>query len=149
MPTVKAPDGRDMYSAFEPESEYHGGPGGGKVIRKFLCGMHFEGEYADDNENGHGSLDMSDGSKYVGQWKDGQYHGSGKYTSADGQVTEGEWMEGLLIPLWQIESHGTCHGSASGSGGVGTIYRGGSQRSQTCRRCITRGKPARQPTDDE
>lgn len=94
MPTVKAPDGRDMYSSFEPESEYHGGPGGGKVIRKFLCGMYYEGDYADDHENGQGALTMSDGSTYTGEWKDGNFHGEGTLTWPSGSSYAGQWVEG-------------------------------------------------------
>ena len=94
MPTVKAPDGRDMFTSFEPESEYHGGPGSGKVIRKFNCGMYYEGHYADDQENGYGSLTMSDGSTYEGEWKDGLFHGQGSQTWPSGSSYVGQYVAG-------------------------------------------------------
>jgi len=94
MPTVKAPDGRDMFTSFEPESEYHGGPGSGKVVRKFHCGMHYEGRYADDQENGLGALRMSDGSTYDGEWKDGCFDGEGTLTWKSGSTYTGQFAKG-------------------------------------------------------
>ena len=94
MPIVKAPDGRDMYTSFEPGSEYHGGPGGGRVVRKFLCGMHYEGHYEDDQENGNGKLLMADGAWYDGEWKDGSFHGQGTQRTASGSVYIGQHCEG-------------------------------------------------------
>ncbi len=101
MPTVKAPDGREMFTSFEPESEYHGGPGSGKVVRKFHCGMYFEGNYADDHENGFGLLRMSDGSTYEGEFKDGKFHGEGTHVAKCGTVYTGQYVNGLR------EGHGT------------------------------------------
>ena len=94
MPTVKAPDGRDMFTSFEAESEYHGGPGSGRVVRKFNCGMYYEGHYADDQENGYGSLTMTDGSTYEGEWKDGLFHGQGSQTWPSGSSYVGQYVAG-------------------------------------------------------
>jgi len=111
MPTTISPeDGREMFTSFEPASEYHGGKGAGEVERKFLCGMYYKGRYEDDHENGWGKWTTESGHTYEGNWKDGKQHGHGKYTTSSGSVYEGEWVGGkkegqgcyTLAPLAQV-----------------------------------------------
>ncbi len=90
-----------MFTSFEPESDYHGGPGSGHVIRRFNCGMHYEGNYADDHENGYGALQMSDGSTYEGEWRDGKFHGEGTHVAKSGTIYAGQFVNGMR------EGHGT------------------------------------------
>jgi hypothetical protein len=51
----------------------------------------FEGQYNNDNMEGYGRYEWSEGSIYEGQYKDDVKHGFGKYKMKDGYYYRGEW----------------------------------------------------------
>lgn len=82
-------------SFFAPGSEYHGGPGGGRGVRQFKSGQHFDGGWQDDEQQGHGVLTTQEGTAYDGEWDAGQFHGHGRYQWQSGTVYEGQWSRGV------------------------------------------------------
>lgn len=65
------------------------------ISKGYWSGFRYEGEWSDENFNGHGTL-FAYAIKYiyVGDWEDGLEHGKGKLTTDD-QTYEGEWSDGL------------------------------------------------------
>jgi len=109
MPVViSKEDGREMFTSFEPDSEYHGGPGGGQCTRNFVSfGMRYVGRYENDQENGYGKLTSTanpslcgNESSYEGEWQDGRFHGEGVHKLPSGTVYEGQFVAG------QRQGHG-------------------------------------------
>jgi len=69
-------------------------------LRGRVEAVWYEGEFRDDNRNGHGVLAWPDGGRYEGDWRDGERNGHGAQTWADGRCYEGEWRDGK--PLLSI-----------------------------------------------
>jgi hypothetical protein len=57
-------------------------------------GSRYDGEFKDDNFNGHGTLTFTDGTKYVGEFSDGKFSGQGTYTWPSGDEYVGHWKDG-------------------------------------------------------
>ena len=65
------------------------GQGNNKVL--------YQGEFADNEVNGKGTLWFQGGSKFVGNFQSGKAHGSGKIIENDGKVSvQGVWLNGVL-----------------------------------------------------
>lgn len=92
-------------SFFTPDSEYHGGPGGGYGIRHFSGGAEadrgqsYQGYWKDDEQHGSGALQTKEGTTYDGEWEGGKFHGEGTYVfqkfgTPSASVYAGQWQEG-------------------------------------------------------
>ena len=68
-----------------------------EVRPRFRCpetGNIYEGEWIQDQKDGHGKQIWANGTVYEGQWQDNLPHGIGKYTKPNGDTIEGSWREG-------------------------------------------------------
>jgi hypothetical protein len=72
----------------------------------------YEGEWANDLQQGFGELRGSAGSRYVGQWHAGLRQGSGSWSSAAGETYDGQW------------SNDKPHGTGIYRAADGTVYLG-------------------------
>ncbi len=92
--------------------------------RKHLAdGSTYEGEWENEQANGHGKQSFSDNSVYEGEFKDSVFHGlfscqhvgnahilsfsshtgQGKLTFADGTIMEGSWEDGNIVHGRQLK----------------------------------------------
>lgn len=56
----------------------------------------YEGNWENNQKNGHGKQTFFDGSIYEGDFKDNVPHGKGKLLSEDGIIYEGNFVEGYM-----------------------------------------------------
>ena len=63
---------------------------------------HYEGEWSDDEPNGHGVQIWCDGLRYVGDFVNGCYEGKGVMDKPDGTHYEGDFYD------CEFHGHGTC-----------------------------------------
>ncbi|KAF4741144.1 hypothetical protein FOZ62_006983, partial [Perkinsus olseni] len=65
----------------------------GDIVRT----TRYEGQYVNDQKDGHGVFTWPDGRRYEGGWKAGKQNGRGIYRTAKGEVREGEWEDGHRV----------------------------------------------------
>ena len=53
----------------------------------------YEGNFKDNDIEGHGVYKWKDGKKYEGQWFQNKMHGKGKLTWPDGRMYEGDYVD--------------------------------------------------------
>ncbi len=82
--------------AVEESKKWFGGKEGYKVSNLLTtlllqtCG-HYEGQWQNGKENGHGVSYMSNGYRYEGEWRNGEHNGYGICVYANGDRYDGEW----------------------------------------------------------
>lgn len=57
----------------------------------YKSGRIFEGEWSNENRNGRGFEQFTDGSKYIGMYKDNKADGKGVFTWRNGEIYDGEF----------------------------------------------------------
>lgn len=70
------------------------------IMRFFLDGESagsYTGEWADNENEGYGTMIYEDGAVYEGQWKDSQWHGQGSFTLPDGTKHTGRFENGTFV----------------------------------------------------
>lgn len=82
----------DTYEGMYHQDQRHTGSSQG--IYKWSDGRIFQGDFKNDQRNGHGVYKWPDGSNYEGGFQEGQRHGEGTYTLHDENVYTGEWRRG-------------------------------------------------------
>ena len=76
----------------------------------------YDGDWANDKQEGYGVYEYATGSKYEGYWLIYQRHGKGKYSEANGNVYEGDYVDDMM------------HGIGKATLADGTIYHDGEWR---------------------
>ena len=67
----------------------------------FHSGCRYEGEWRDNDPNGHGTCTWPNGDRYEGEFRDGKIHGRGTYTWTNGDSKTCEWRDNESVS-------GTC-----------------------------------------
>ena len=67
----------------------------GKGTFEWTNGAVYVGGYVDDKKHGQGTFYYADGRVYVGTFKGGKLHGKGEMYK-DGKVTKGTWVGNVL-----------------------------------------------------
>lgn len=55
-----------------------------------------QGEWRDDERNGHGVYTYNNGDRYEGEWRDDKPNGHGVLTDANGVRFDGDWRDGCF-----------------------------------------------------
>eukprot|EP01017_Pseudomicrothorax_dubius_P047283 TRINITY_DN846_c0_g4_i1.p1 TRINITY_DN846_c0_g4~~TRINITY_DN846_c0_g4_i1.p1 ORF type:complete len:339 (+),score=104.90 TRINITY_DN846_c0_g4_i1:480-1496(+) len=63
----------------------------------------YEGEFKNDNKEGHGKLFLSNGERFEGEFLDDRVHGRGSFYTLHGERVNGLWEDNKLISLENIE----------------------------------------------
>ena len=96
-------------------------------FRKYANNDRYEGEFADNQRHGKGTLACANGDRYDGEWKHDLFHGNGVFTWAPyydvsaGQTITARRYEGGFY-------RGKRHGKGAYYAGDGTSYIGCFQR---------------------
>ena len=64
---------------------------------KWTNGDHYEGDFVENQREGHGRFDARNGDVYVGEFKGNEMAGHGIYRFADGAEYEGEFRDGRPV----------------------------------------------------
>ncbi|CAB1114649.1 unnamed protein product [Ectocarpus sp. CCAP 1310/34] len=59
----------------------------------------YEGNWANDERNGHGTYCYASGAVYEGSWNEGKMHGKGRYTGASGSCYDGMYRYDFMAVL--------------------------------------------------
>jgi hypothetical protein len=62
--------------------------------------VRYEGEFADDNKEGLGTIYFANAEKYTGTFKNDLAHGKGTFFKSDGTIVTGEWLENKLVRVY-------------------------------------------------
>lgn len=62
--------------------------------------IRYEGEFADDNKEGLGTIYFANSEKYTGTFKGDLAHGKGTFFKSDGTIVTGEWVENKLVRVY-------------------------------------------------
>jgi len=65
-------------------------------VSEYPDGRRYDGEWANGERNGQGSMSYPDGDRYEGQWKDSLFHGQGTLVTKSGTRREGQWELDLM-----------------------------------------------------
>jgi len=80
----------------------------------------YDGQWAEDEMCGEGSMEFDSGSNYVGEFLNNMFHGKGQYTWADGSYYSGYWRANHM--------HGEgVYSEANGRKWYGKFYDGEGQ----------------------
>lgn len=94
----------DIGKFYFPDGSYYDGQftKKGDVVKRQGSGMFFDGgavydgQWADDEMHGEGTMTFDTGASYSGSFTANKFHGRGKYSWPDGTSYEGQWRANLM-----------------------------------------------------
>eukprot|EP00331_Platyophrya_macrostoma_P016829 CAMPEP_0176466106 /NCGR_PEP_ID=MMETSP0127-20121128/37690_1 /TAXON_ID=938130 /ORGANISM="Platyophrya macrostoma, Strain WH" /LENGTH=328 /DNA_ID=CAMNT_0017859201 /DNA_START=25 /DNA_END=1012 /DNA_ORIENTATION=- len=68
-------------------------PSNGQMDQDISDGSRYQGEFRENNIDGHGVYEWADGRRFEGEWKDNKMEGRGIFTWPDGREYHGDYVD--------------------------------------------------------